>query len=265
MKPTTPYLRTIRQWTRDTQIPTYRYLTRKHHLRNSIAKHHYSMPPKEPTQEEIKESTTQDTITPAQDPQQVSRRGKDKIPQSRPARTTKQKDSVPSSSNNNSNHGDSSIQATRQPQHFRNTAPKTITHRNNRPGNNSIHSTATSTRLSFLNSQWRTHSTQQTAPTDTEDLTQAMEQLTTQDNSKDAKTTTTTGPTKSRWRTAKPKQSPTNSVMTDSAPVATRTRSHNPNINTSKPRITQTSPSHQTQRPSPSKRGMTIGFPSLRA
>lgn len=255
MKPTTPCSHIFRQWTRDNQIPTYRYLTRNQNLRNSVAKHHYSMPPKDLNQVEPGENNTQDPITPAPDLQHAPKHGKDIMPRPRPARTTEQQGNGPNSSSN-SNHGDSSTQATHPRQPSRNTVPKATSHRNNRPGNNSIHSTATSTRPSFLNSQWRTHITRQTAQADTEGLTQAMEQLTTQDNSKDTTTTTTTGPTKSRWRTAKPKQPLTNHTTTDSAPIATRTRSHNPKINPSKPRISQTSPS---------KRGMKIGFPSLGA
>jgi hypothetical protein len=263
MESTARYLHTARQWIRDKNIRTHRSPTRHQLLHNSITKHHHNMAPNDPKDLETTTETTQETLTPTHNPQQTSNRGNDKA---RPSRTTKQARNGSNSSNNNhGDPGDPSIQATRQqqPSHVPNSKP--TFQRNSRPGSNSIHNTATSTRPSFLNSQWRTHSTQQTTSADTEDLTHAMEQLTTQDNNKDT-TATTTGPTASRWRTTRAaKQPPANSTTTDTAPISTRTRSHNPNAKASNPRTTPAAQPQQGLQPSPRQKGMTIGFPSLKA
>lgn len=259
MTQTSLCLHILRQWPGDNRLRIYRTLTRHHHLLlNIIAKHHHRMPPKGPADEGTIPNTTQDTPTPAEDSQRTTKDGKAKAPRSRTGRTSKQKASGPSSGSN-SRHGDSSIQPTDNQRPFRNPLSQTTFARNNRPGNNSIHSMATSTQPSYRNSQWRTHSTQQTPSVDTDGLTQALEQLTTQDNSQDT-TVPTAGPTKSRWRTAKPRQPPTSTTTT-----TTKTPSHNSDIKPNPRRTTQTATLPQQQRTSQRKRGMAIGFLAMKA
>ena len=257
---TVPCLFVVRKWTQDNHLHISRILGRHRcHLHNVIAKHHHSMPPKSPINEESEQNTFQDP-TPADNHHRTSKDGKIKVSRPQTGRNTKQKGSGPSSGSNSS-PGDSSILPSNRQQPFRKPPSRTTLHRDNRPGNNSIHSTATSTRPSFLNSQWRTHSTQQTPLADTEGLTQALAQLTTQDNSQDT-ATSTVGPTKSRWRTAKPRQPPTNTTTT--TPLTTKTPFHNPNTESNQRQITTvTDTPPQQQRTSQKKRGMTIGFLKL--
>lgn len=258
MTQTSLCLHILHQWPGDNRTRIYRILTRHHHLLlNIIAKHHHRMPSQGPVDEGTTPNTTQDTPTPAEDPQRTTKDGKAKAPRSRTGRTSKQKASGPSNGSN-SRLGDSSIQPTDNQRHFRNPISQTFA-RNNRPGNNSIHSTATSTQPSYLSNQWRTHSTLQTPPVDTDGLTQALEQLTTQDNSQDT-TAPTAGPTKSRWRTAKSRQPPTNTTTT-----TTKTLSHNSEIKPNQRQTTQTATLPQQQRTSQRKRGMAIGFLAMKA
>lgn len=250
----------IHQWPRDNHIRIYRILMRQHHLHSIITKHRHNMPPRSPAEEGIDESKTQDTLISATIHHQTSKDGKAKVSRPHTGRATKQKASGPSSSNISSNRGDSS-QATNQQQPFRNNLSRHSLHRDNKPGNNSIHSTVTSTQPSYLSNQWRAHSSQQTPPMDTEGLTQALEQLTTQDNSQD--TTTTAGSTKSRWRTVRPRQSPANNTTT--APTATKTPSHKTNTKPNPRQTTQAATLQQQPQASPKKRGMAIGSLSLKA
>jgi hypothetical protein len=252
----------IHQWPGDSRLRIYRILTRHlYHLPNVRVRNHHNMPPNGPIDEGTTSNISQDTPTLAEESQRAPKDGKAKAPRSRTGRTSKQKASGPSSGSN-SRHGDSSIQPPDKQRPFRNPISQTTFARNNRPGNNSIHSTATSTRPSYLNNQWRTLSTQQTPPVDTDGLTQALEQLTTQDNSQDT-TVPTAGPTKSRWRTAKPRQQPTNTTTT--APTTTKTPSQNPNIKPNSRQITQAATLPQQQRTSQRKRGMVIGFLAMKA
>lgn len=251
----------LHRWPGDNRLCIYRILMiRRSHLPNVIAKYHHNMPPNGRIREGDEQKTQQDTPILAENSQQTSKDGKAKASRSRTGRTSKQKASG-LNSGSNSRHGDSSIQPTDKQRPFRNPLSQTFV-RNNRPGNNSIHSTATSTRPSYLNNQWRTHSTQQTPPVDTEGLTQALEQLTTQDNSQDT-TAPTAGPTKSRWRTAKPRQPPTSNTTT--APISTKTPSHNPDIKPNPRRPTQAATLPQQQRTSQRGRGMAIGFLRIKA
>jgi hypothetical protein len=262
MTQTSLCLHILHQWPGDNRLRIYRILTRhRYHLPNAIAKYYHNMPPNGPIDEGTNPNTTQDTQTPVENSQRTFKDGKAKVPRSRTGRTSKQNASGPSSGSN-SRHGDSSIQPTDKQRPFRNPISHTTFAQNNRPGNNSIHSTATSTQPSYINSQWRTHSTQQTPPVDTDGLIQALEQLTTQDSSQDT-TAPTAGPTKSRWRTAKPRQAPTSTTTT--ASTTTKTPSHNPNIKPTPRQVTQAATLPQQQRTSQRKRGMAIGFLAMKA
>jgi hypothetical protein len=240
-------------------------LTRIHyHLPNITTKDHHSMPPMGPTGEGDEQDKPQDTQTPVENPQRTSKDGKAKAPRSRTGRVNKQKTTGPSSGSN-SRPGDSSTQPTDNPQPFRNPLSQSMWAQSSRSGNNSIHSTATSTRPSYHSNQWRAHSTQQTPPVDTDGLTLALEQLTTQDNSQDT-TAPTAGPTKSRWRTAKPRQPPTSNRTI--ATTTTETPSHNSNIKPNPRRTTQAAQAAtvpQQQRTSQRKRGMAIDFLRMKA
>ena len=243
----------ILQWPRDIHHQIPRILTRNHfHLHKIIARDHHSMPPKGPIGEGDEQNTPQDIQTPAEIPQRTLKDGKPKAPRSRAGRTNKQKATGPSSGSN-SRLGDFSIQPTDNQQPFRNQLSQTTFAQNSRPGSNNIHSMATSTRPSYLNNQWRRHSTQQTPPVDTEGLTQALEQLTTQDNNQ-ATGALTAGPTKSRWRTAKPVQPRTSNT----ASISTRTPSHTSNIKSDPHQTTQAATLPQQTRTSQRKRGMPI-------
>lgn len=265
MRPVTPFSRIVHQWPGDNRLHIYRILTRIHyHLPNITTKDHHSMPPMGPTWEGDEQDKPQDTQTPVENPQRTSKDGKAKAPRSRTGRINKQKTTGPSSGSN-SRPGDSSTQPTDNPQPFRNPLSQSIWARSSRPGNNSIHSTATSTRPSYHSNQWRAHSTQQTPPVDTDGLTQALEQLTTQDNSQDT-TAPIPGPTKSRWRTAKPRQPPTSNRTI--ATTTTETPSHNSNIKPNPRRTTQAAQAAtvpQQQRTSQRKRGMAIDFLRMKA
>lgn len=184
------------------QLRKIRFLT---HLRD-MASNLHSMPPKEPTARETGQDST--VTTSNQAIQSDSRPVKNRTRPSRASTQVKDKDSGASSSSNRRG-GFSSLQSTQQSSRSHNPNSTANRRLNNGAGQNSIHSTATSTRPSFLDSQWRTHSTQPSSQqvgtpstTDTEGLTQALQQLTTEDKVQD--TATTTKPTKSRWRTAKP-------------------------------------------------------------
>lgn len=229
------------------QLRTTRSLTHLQDLPISV----HNMPPKEPTVKEAGQDSTETSDI------QTSRSGsrissnKDCPPQA----SVQTKDSGASSNNHT---GNSSTQST---QHFNHSYnPNSTVHRrlNTGVGQNSIHNTATSTRPSYLNSQWRTHSSQQTPPTtDTEDLTQALEKLTTEDKQQD--TVTTTKPTKSRWRTAKP----SSNQQTSSNPTTTSTKTPPTNFNP------KASPFHikaQTgPRWSPRQKGTATGLYSFSA
>lgn len=243
----------ILQWPRDIHHQIPRILTRNHlHLRQIVARDPHSMPPKGPVGEGNEQNKVpQDTQTSAEIPQRTSKDGKAKAPRSRTGRTNKQKADGHSASN--SRLGDSSTQPTDKQRPFCNQLSQTTFARNSRPGSNSTHSMATSTRPSYLNNQWRTHSTQQTPPVDTEGLTRALEQLTTQDNNQDTGPPTA-GPTKSRWRTAKPGQPRTSNT----ASISTRTPSHNSNIKSDPHQTTQAATLPQQTRTSQRKRGMPI-------
>ena len=254
--------RLVHQWPGDNHLHIYRILTRHHyHLPRTIAKYLHSMPPTGPTGEGDEQNNPHDTQTPAENPQRTSKDGKTRAPRSRTGRTNKQKASG-LSSGSNSKVGDSSIQPTDNQRSYRNTLPQTTFARNGRPGNNGIHSTATSTRPSYLNNQWRTHSTQQTPPVDTEGLTQALEQLTTQDNSQETPAPIAV-PTKSRWRTARPRQPPTSNTTT--APITTKTPSHNFDMKSNPRQATQAATLPQQTRTSQRKRGMPIDFLRMKA
>lgn len=252
----TPRLQTFHLWPQGSQLGNLRYLARYHILHNNnILNHQQSMPPKEPSKEQTEQETTQNTRTSAQDAPQISQLGQGRVLRPRAGQPTNHRD-----------NGDSSIPASYQQQPFHKlnskTYPKGKIGHGNTNGKNSIHSTDTLTRPSFLNSQSRTRSTQQTTPSDTEDLTQALAQLMTQDNSQT--TASTIEPTKSRWRTAKPKQMQSNNATTNKTAKATKAPPHNPNAQTSQPRATQTRSKKHTN-PSDKKIGMTIGFPSFMA
>ena len=262
MTRTASCLHIVHQWPRDNHFRLYRNLTRHRYHLHKIIKHHHSMPPQGPIEEETEQNLSQKTPILAEYTQQTPKDGKFKMPRSRTGRTSKQKATNGPSSGSNSRHGEPSTQPTHQQQPSRETPSHTTLYRNNRPGSNSIHSTATSTRPSYLNSQWRTHSTQQTPSADTEGLTQALAQLTTRDNSQDT-TTPTAGPTKSRWRTAKPRQ--TTTCTTTTAPTTTKTPSQTADIKPNPRRTTQAATPQHQQRTSQRQRGMTIGFLKLKA
>ena len=214
------------------QLRTLRSLT---HLRD-MASNLNSMPQKEPTGRETGQDSTE--ITRNQANQSDSRPVKNRSRPSRASTQAKDKDIGASSSSNNSHGTFSSSQSTQHSNRSHNPNSTANRRLNSGAGQNNIHSTATSTRPSFLNSQWRTHSTQASSQeagtpstTDTEGLTQALQQLTTEDKAQD--TATTTNPTKSRWRTAKPnsKQETSTNQQTSSnnpATTSTKTPSNNP-------------------------------------
>jgi hypothetical protein len=213
------------------QLRTLRSLT---HLRD-MASNLNSMPQKEPTGRETGQDSTE--ITRNQANQSDSRPVKNRSRPSRASTQAKDKD-IGASSSNNSHGTFSSSQSTQHSNRSHNPNSTANRRLNSGAGQNNIHSTATSTRPSFLNSQWRTHSTQASSQeagtpstTDTEGLTQALQQLTTEDKAQD--TATATNPTKSRWRTAKPnskQQTSTNHQTSSNNPATTSTKtpSNNP-------------------------------------
>lgn len=242
-------------WHRETHFNNFRSLTRHRTLHNNAIKHNLSMPPKNPPKEGVEQDTIQDTHKTARDSRRTSQPGQGRVLRPRAGKATQHKD-----------NGDSSLPDSQQQQPFHKSNSKPNPPRRRGPGNSSIHSTATSTRPSYRNNQWRSHSSQpqpqQTTPTDTEDLTQALAQLTTQDTSHS--TTTITEPTKSRWRTAKPRQQPSNNATTSKPANPTKTQSHNSNAKGSQSQTTQTR-AKQASRTPDKTRGMIIGFPSFMA
>lgn len=265
MRSVTPFSRIVHQWPGGNRLHIYRILTRSHsRLPTIIAKHHHNMPPKGPIGDGNEQNKPRGTQTPTENSQRTSKDGKAKASRSRTRRANKQEANGPSSGSN-SRPGDSLTQPTDNQQPFRNSLSQSMWARSDRPGNNSIHSTATSTRPSYHSNQWRLHSTQQTPPVDTDGLTQALEQLTTQDNSQDI-TASTAGPTKSRWRTAKPRQPATSNKTT--ATTTTETPSHNSDIKPNPRRTTQAAQAAtipQQHRTSQRKRGMAIEFLRMKA
>lgn len=230
MIPTTARVHIAHQCPGRDQLRTTRFLT---HLRDMVSNLH-SMPPKESTAKE----TGQDNITVTPDTQITqsdSRPVKNRIRSSRASNQVK--DNGASSSSNNSRGNSSTHMQSTQPSNRSLNPSSTMNRRlKSGAGHNSIHSMATSTRPSYLNSQWRAHSTQvssqQTPPTtDTEGLTQALEQLTTEDKAQE--TVTTTKPTKSRWRTAKPTSNQQASInqQTSSTPATTSTKTSSNSFN----------------------------------
>jgi hypothetical protein len=238
------------------QLRTTRFLT---HLRD-MASNLHNVPPKEPIMRDAGQDSTENTGT--QTPPTGSRPIKNRTRSSRAS--TQMVDSGASSSN----RGNPSIQST-QPSNRSHNPKSTVSRRlNSGAGHNSIHSTVTSTRPSYLNSQWRAHSTQPsnqqtTSTTDTEGLTQALQQLTTEDNPQD--TATTTKPTKSRWRTAKPinNQQTSSKQQTSTNPATINTKTPS---TTSNPKAKPSNPKSQSDlRRSQRQKGTATGLHNFEA
>ena len=242
------------------QLHTTRFLT---HLRD-MASNLRNMPPKEPTARETGPDSTEDTKTKAT--QTDSRPARNRTRSSRASTQAKDSGASSSSNNNNSSRGNSSthMQSTQPSNRLLNPSSTLDRRLNNGAGHNSIHSTATSTRPSYLNSQWRAHGTQpisQQTPstTDTEGLIQALEQLTTEDKAQE--TVTTTKPTKSRWRTAKPtsNQQTSTNQQASTTPVTTKTPSNKFNPKANPFNIKAQAGQRQSQR----QKGTATGFHSF--
>lgn len=234
-------------------------LIRHHQLHNT----HHSMSTEQPIEEVSGQESNQTMDTTTQAPRQPlnSKNGKDRTHPSTIVQTSKQ--TKGSGINGGSKTRPTTAQATHQPNQPRNSSPHTTQpFRKAIAGHNSIHSTATSIRPSFLDNQWRKPSIQQQTPqtADTEGLTQALGQLTTEDN--DQATVPATKATKSRWRTARPHQQQQATQQT----TMPKNRSSKPKPNSqisqpgTTPPISLRTRSQQTPQTSQKQRGMATAF-----
>lgn len=212
----------IPRWPGISSIHQVHHLILRTHLSHSLSSYR-SVPSMNPTSEATGQQSEKPAKTPIQPPR---RRGRNITRGSRNGQGSSH--SVTDNGVNTTNPTGSSTQNMPHHKEARDTNPLMGSRQNRHQEHKSTHKVATSTQHSFHNRQWRTTDKQPQqqlrtpSQPDTEGLTQALGQLTTEDNGQ--ATTSATKPTKSRFRTAKPTKQAGNNLGPNTETQSSKTR-----------------------------------------
>lgn len=212
----------IYRWPGISSIHQAHHLILCTHLSRSLSSHR-SIPTMNPTSETSGQQSEKPAKTCIQPPR---RRGRNNTRGSRNGQGSSH--SVTDNGANTTNPMSSSTQHMPHHKEAHDPSPIIGSRQNRHQEHKSTHKEATSTQHSFHNRQWRTTDKQQQqqiripSQPDTEGLTQALGQLTTEDNGQ--ATASATRPTNSRFRTAKPTKQAGNNPGTNTETQSSKTK-----------------------------------------